>query len=447
MTSLDAKFHGRPLGGWGHYFAFGEVLRPTSTADQSLRSAEGSSGGEQAGGQPGGRRRAGGRLAVSGPAHRYSWNSSFAPSLLRSEWRPPPCRQATATHGAADDATTARNQSRWQPARNLRQHIQGRLTSRRQQWSYPMIIHLTVRARHLPITLTAHEVAEWLWPRLQQAFPKALSALLMPNHPHLMTTSDDISTSRRAFKNVIAGLRRSNNPGASILWDPIGPAAVLADVQKARRMVRYVALNPCRAGLVDDPLSWPWSTHRDVVGAIADPWVDAGELAHALEQPRAGFADELHQYVSSAPSVSVLGTPPPCQGPRTAIAQHPLNDLLEAAAAASRGKPADILRRSQTRALFLQLAMRHGWDETGRLAALCGISPRAIQQHRARPSSPALSSAELCLSDERLRRWEVGAQLRSTRSFASDLCKVGGITSRLAKLRGRPVMSCRSGRL
>ena len=34
--------------------------------------------------------------------------------------------------------------------------------------------------------LTRHAVAQWLWKRLRRAFPKAIAAVLMSNHIHVL---------------------------------------------------------------------------------------------------------------------------------------------------------------------------------------------------------------------------------------------------------------------
>ncbi len=271
-----------------------------------------------------------------------------------------------------------------------------------------MIVHLTARARFLPVELTTFEVATWFWARMRRAFPSALAAVLMPNHPHLLTGSDDLRASGCTFQRLLAGLRRSSNPGSAIEWEPVGSPEVVEGPQKNRRMVRYFALNPCRAKLADDPLSWPWSTHRDVMGATADPWVDRRELRRVCGWRASPFANELQRYVSSDPSVCVVGTPPPVPAEPTVIAQQPLVALVDAAAAATRGKPGDIRRQSNTRTLFLRLAMRHGWDDTARLATLCEVDPRTVQRHRTGELPAGLAAAELCLGDQRLRRWNVG---------------------------------------
>ena len=50
---------------------------------------------------------------------------------------------------------------------------------------------------------------------------------------------------------------------------------------------RYVELNPVRAGMVDAPQAWPWSSCRAHVGEAGAPaWLDTEGLhGHLLGQP------------------------------------------------------------------------------------------------------------------------------------------------------------------
>ena len=63
------------------------------------------------------------------------------------------------------------------------------------------------------------------------------------------------------------------------LWEFVRAHALTRKVTSDHQLVaacRYLALNPVAAGLVDDPLDWPWSSAR----------------AHAgLEPPRIPLAD------------------------------------------------------------------------------------------------------------------------------------------------------------
>ena len=112
------------------------------------------------------------------------------------------------------------------------------------------------------------------------------------------------------------------------------PAEPLVDATKARRTVRYVHLNPCRAHLAVDPLAWPFSTHRDRLGCAARPVL-----------PQARDPEAFHRYVSSDPSVDPTGTPLPAR----ALATRDLDRLAEAVSSAAR-TPGAAWRRFELRA-------------------------------------------------------------------------------------------------
>lgn len=224
-------------------------------------------------------------------------------------------------------------------------------------------VHLVARAHRMPLPLTDHEVASWLWTRLRDAFPDALSAALMPNHSHVFTPEEDADRARLQLSALLSGLRRSKSPGACIEWEPVATQGTIAEPQKIERHVRYIVLNPSRAELVRDPLCWLWSTHRDVMGAAVDPWVTAPRLASALGRPHHDFRAAHHAYVSSDPSVRVNGTPGLIMEPATGVANVALGAVIAAACAATRGVPEDIRRRTRTRRVFLLLAWRQGWRD------------------------------------------------------------------------------------
>ena len=50
--------------------------------------------------------------------------------------------------------------------------------------------------------------------------------------------------------------------------------AILVDAdQYLLQLIRYIHLNPVRAGLVKDPVSYPWSSHRAYLGREELPWL------------------------------------------------------------------------------------------------------------------------------------------------------------------------------
>lgn len=266
----------------------------------------------------------------------------------------------------------------------------------------PSWFHLTAHLAPGTPDLTLEETGGWLWPRLRDAFPEIAACSLMPQHPHVLPrTSDPVAAAQRLARLFGQFGRRFGVPGRiSIVADP----KHLANRDALARDIRYVVLNPCRAKLVDCPLAWPWSTHRDVVGAIVDPWIRTAELARALGSSANGLAERHHRYVSSDPSVSVVGTPLPRALASSSEPTVPLEWIAAAALAATRRSSRALQCRGDARALFVALAHDQGWRATSQLARMCGCWPHTIR-NLARDVDPRmLAVGRLCLADERLRR-------------------------------------------
>ena len=260
--------------------------------------------------------------------------------------------------------------------------------------------HITLDAqRGMPCLFDA-PLGDALWRRLRASFPHATSAVLMGEHTHLTDAFDDEADARRTVGALVSGLRRSHGPLSELRWQPPNIQPITTPTIH-QRTVRYVHLNPCRAGLVDDPLTWPYSTHRDVLGGVVSPWVDADRLASAFGHRRAGFRDWFHAYVASDVSTHPAGSRCPILT-ATSLDALPIARLIAAALAATRSRPEALRRRTQARAVFLALARRHGWGDGTLLRWICGVSKLTIHRHRYAPEPPGLRAAELCLSDSRL---------------------------------------------
>ena len=245
--------------------------------------------------------------------------------------------------------------------------------------------------------LAEREPALWLWNGLRRMFPNPLAAALMPNHLHLLTALEDPVAAHARFRRLLAAFARSFD--LPTLWNPVPAPEVVTTPDKLLRQVRYIGLNPCRpvrvgrveVQIVTDPLRYEWSTHRDAVGAIANPWVTADAILDAcgVEAPDPG--PWLHRYVSSDPHVAVSGTPMPVAGlPAT------VDEALAAACATHRAEPEDANGRGPIRATFLGLVAASGLD----LAAAAGRTGLDFRSARRAPMPPP--SALLCAGDERL---------------------------------------------
>lgn len=265
----------------------------------------------------------------------------------------------------------------------------------------PAWFHLTARAVPGVPSLTRADTGHWLWTWLRVVFAEAIAAVLMPDHLHLVIATIDARREAQRLARLLGhfGRRFGVQGQVSRVADP----QRLADRQKLERQVRYAALNPCRKRLIECPLAWKWSTHRDVIGAIAKPWVDADRLARVLARPRDDFAARHHAYVSGDPHVDVRGTAFPSAAASCTVPSVPLTTIV-AAATSALCVPTDAVRsRGPARTLFVALAHDQGWRDARLLAEACDCGPHAIR--RAEPvDARSLAAARLCLGDERLRR-------------------------------------------
>jgi hypothetical protein len=251
-----------------------------------------------------------------------------------------------------------------------------------------------------------------MWKSLRFRFPDASAAILMPNHLHLIlpvrqggpVESAKVARSLRGVLGVFSRRFQQRD-----LWGPIPPPQAIPDRHHLRRQVRYVALNPCRAGLSSDPLEWTWSTYRDLVAASAIPWVDLARLRRDIGEREAGLAVRFHAYVSGDPSVRVVGTAFPSAARAADWPQESLAEIAAASASALQCDRDERLYVGLMRNLFVHLAWKRGWRQSALLGAACGISQRAVQLILKRKIPPAVMSAALfCLGDERLYRRELG---------------------------------------
>lgn len=257
-----------------------------------------------------------------------------------------------------------------------------------------MLIHLTARTAFGTKPFVDAREAWWLWRRLRLHFPHALTACLMPDHVHLALDAEPLAATERLAR-LLAAARRHRPPQA---WGRVRDATPIADARHLQRQIRYVHLNPCRAGLVRDPLAWPWSTHRGVIGAEARPWVSAATLAARFRRDEQGFARWFHAYVSGDTSAAVTGTAFPTLVPP---AKHPSFSLTSIRAALdSAALWCNVVTR---RRALVQLARQQGWRNGSGLPELCATSPRTVRRHTAcRLETVLLEAARLCLGDTRL---------------------------------------------
>ncbi len=249
-------------------------------------------------------------------------------------------------------------------------------------------IHVVARTQFRKQIFADREVALYAWQKLRAAFPEVLAAMLMPEHLHLI-----VRRAKDAVWNLGVALRSvSRHMELPAVWESIPAPSGIADRAHLLRTVRYVNLNPCRRRIVDDPLAWEWSTHRDVLGLVADPWVQAPQLARELHWKGASFRNQFHEYLCREDCVSrtALRMPP-------ALEQKPdlgsLTALENAFAIFRKTSLQELRQRGNERKLLLQLALLFSQASRDAIAKHFQVSIDTLE--RARLAKPTLELENL----------------------------------------------------
>ncbi|MBP1750939.1 MAG: transposase [Deltaproteobacteria bacterium] len=103
-----------------------------------------------------------------------------------------------------------------------------------------------------------------------------LAYCLMDNHYHLVieTQEGNLSEGMRQLNGVYTQRYNRRHTRSGHVFQGRYKAIIVDKDVYLLELVRYVALNPVRAGIVDDPENWAWSSYRATVGKEeSPPWL------------------------------------------------------------------------------------------------------------------------------------------------------------------------------
>lgn len=247
--------------------------------------------------------------------------------------------------------------------------------------------HHVARTLDHRLAFTTWEEGRRLWDTVVAAAPGPTALCVMPDHIHLLTPVEV----RFRLSAALSGYTRWRNRRRGTegpLWERLPEPGRVEGPMKLRRNIRYIHLNPCRAGLVDDPLAWPLSTHMDAVGLALEP-----------VRRRAPFPIRFHAYVSGDPSAHVEGSPLP-----VAVVDVPDLDDVETAVSMAMRAPVDALqRRGDARRVFVGASRVLTPASGAAIGAFVGMSRQAVGR-TARPHADALRVVERWIDDPRASR-------------------------------------------
>jgi putative transposase len=98
--------------------------------------------------------------------------------------------------------------------------------------------------------------------------------VLMDNHVHLVATPETDASLPSAMqalgRRYVRGFNRRHRRTGT-LWEGRYRSGVIEADRYLLACLRYIDLNPVRAGMVAEPRDWSWSSHRHYVGLAVDP--------------------------------------------------------------------------------------------------------------------------------------------------------------------------------
>ena len=106
---------------------------------------------------------------------------------------------------------------------------------------------------------------------------------LMDNHFHLLVhTAEPTVSIGMCYLNSLYARKFNKRHGLSgHLFERRFHAELVTSDEHLRELVRYLALNPVRAGLCLSPADWRWSSYRAMVGLEPAPDFLSSELLRA----------------------------------------------------------------------------------------------------------------------------------------------------------------------
>lgn len=133
-------------------------------------------------------------------------------------------------------------------------------------------IFLDDRDHHIFLDVVEETLSRLRW--------RCLSYCLMPNHYHLVITTPngDLSRGMRQINSLYAQTFNRRHDRCGHLFQGRFGATLIESQAQLLESIRYLALNPVRAGLVKQPDDWPWSAHAELCDKARKRLVSARQL-------------------------------------------------------------------------------------------------------------------------------------------------------------------------
>ncbi|MEH6550614.1 MAG: transposase [Pseudomonadales bacterium] len=126
--------------------------------------------------------------------------------------------------------------------------------------------------------------------------------VLMTNHVHLLITPPDkeaLSMMMRCLSQRFSQHINKTYERTGTLWDSRFKSCIAGEERYILACYRYIEMNPVRAGMVEHPAEYPWSSYRSNAELVFDALVSPQATYNLLGKTRETRADAYKQLFYS----------------------------------------------------------------------------------------------------------------------------------------------------
>jgi putative transposase len=219
---------------------------------------------------------------------------------------------------------------------------------------------------------------------------RCLTYCLMVNHYHLLlqTPHANLAPGMRDLNGGYARAFNRRHGRVGHVWQARYNSQLVQETDYVRAAIRYIVLNPVRAGSVSSPEQWPWSSHAAIIAGTTDPVVETAAL---LQQFAAGPAQPADEYRLFVEGDQRLGADFAAEDPivgddrfvrRHAPEQRPADDVRKTAWEQARPPLHELLANLPVGEFFRAARFVHRYT-LAEIGAAAGVSRETVRRRLA----------------------------------------------------------------